>query len=445
MNHSPNPRLRLTYEGKITWLTFAAVGPAVAVALALLWFGDYSARLQWTLTILIVGCFIAFVSSAREHIIRPLQTMSNLLAALREGDYSIRARGAREGSALGEVLLEVNSLGETLRQQRLGAFEATALLRTIMSEIDVAVFTFDPMRRLRLVNRAGESLLGQSMDKLLGRTADELALDRCLEANEDEPLTLSFAGGSGRWGVRRSTFREEGLPHELLVLTDLSRTLREEERRAWQRIVRVLGHEMNNSLAPIKSLAASLESLLQRDPLPTDWKDDASAGLNSIASRADSLGRFLQAYTRLTKLPPPQKQEVDVGTLIQRVVDLEPRLKVKIIPGPITVIRADAAQIEQVLINLVHNAVDAAFETNGEVAIGWREKEDVVDIFVQDEGHGIMNPANLFVPFFTTKPEGSGIGLPLSRQIAEAHGGSLTLTNRDGGKGAEALLRLPLS
>jgi PAS domain S-box-containing protein len=444
MARKPKDPHRFSYEGRITWLTLAAVVPAVVVALSLLWFGDYSAKVQWTLTILIVGCFLAFVSSAREHITRPLQTMSNLLAALREGDYSIRARGARAGNALGEVLLEINSLGETLRLQRLGAFEATSLLRTIMSEIDVAVFTFDPKRRLRLVNRAGETLLGQPMDKLLGKTANELSLDRCLEANEDEPLTLNFAGASGRWGVRRSTFREEGLPHDLLVLTDLSRTLREEERRAWQRIVRVLGHEMNNSLAPIKSLAASLESLMRRDPLPPDWKDDASAGLNSIASRADSLSRFLQAYTRLTKLPPPQKQDVDLGELVRRVVDLEPRLNVTVMPGPKTVIRADAAQIEQALINLVHNAVDAALETHGKVLVGWREKEDAVEIFVQDEGPGIMNPANLFVPFFTTKPEGSGIGLPLSRQIAEAHGGSLALTNRERGKGAEALLRLPL-
>src|SRR5262245_55242683 len=219
MARKPKDPHRFSYEGRITWLTFAAVVPAIVVALALLWFGDYSAKVQWTLTILIVGCFFALLSSSREHTIRPLQTMSTLFAALREGDDSIRARGALGCTALCEVLLEINSLGETLRLQRLGAFEATALLRTIMSEVDVAVFTFDPKRRLRLVNRAGESLLGQPMDKLLGKTADELALNRCLEANEDEPLTLNFAGGSGRWGVRRSTFREEGLPHELLVLT----------------------------------------------------------------------------------------------------------------------------------------------------------------------------------------------------------------------------------
>ena len=286
-------------------------------------------------------------------------------------------------------------------------------------------------------------MLGQTIDKLLGKPAKELGLDRCFGAAEDEPLALNFPGGSGRWGIRRSTFREHGLPHELLVLTDLSRTLREEERRAWQRLVRVLGHEMNNSLAPIKSLAASLESLLRRDPLPSDWKDDASSGLNSIASRADSLSRFLEAYTRLTKLPPPQKQDVDLAVLVQRVVDLEPRLRVQVLSGPKKVIRADAAQIEQALINLVHNAVDAALETRGKVAIGWRDKENCIEIFVSDEGPGIMNPANLFVPFFTTKPDGSGIGLPLSRQIAEAHGGSLVLRNRKNGKGAEALLSLP--
>src|SRR5215467_4659923 len=392
MPRKPKSPGRLSYEGRITWLMFVAIAPAVVVALALLWFGDHTPKVQWTLTILIVGCFAAFIWSTREHAVRPLQTLSNLLAALREGDYSIRARGAREGSALGEVLLEVNSLGETLRQQRLGAFEATALLRTIMSEIDVAIFTFDPERRLRLINRAGETLLARRIDKSLGKTAQELGLQACLSADDDEPLTLSFPGGSGRWGIRRSTFREQGLPHELLVLTDLSRTLREEERRAWQRLVRVLGHEMNNSLAPIKSLAASLESLLRRDPLPADWKDDASSGLNSIASRADSLSRFLQAYTRLTKLPPPQKQDVDLVVLVQRVVDLEPRLRVEVLSGPRTVIRADAAQIEQALINLLHNAVDASLETQGNVTLEWREKGSCVEIFVQDEGPGILNP-----------------------------------------------------
>src|SRR3954452_4516192 len=217
-------RQRFTHEGRITWLILGAVAPAAIVALSMLWFGDYTPKVQWTLTLIIGGCALAFIMSAREHVVRPLQTMTNLLAALREGDYSIRARGARTDDALGEVLLEINALGETLRTQRLGAFEATALLRTIMAEIDVAVFTFDPDRRLRLVNRAGENLLRQPMDKLLGRRASDLGLAACLDADQDAPLTLSFPGATGRWGVRRSSFRERGLPHELVVLTDLSKT-----------------------------------------------------------------------------------------------------------------------------------------------------------------------------------------------------------------------------
>ena len=406
---------RLSLENRLTWLAFGAAAPAAVIALIILWSGDYSAKVQWTLTIFIFGCFLGFISSAREHLIRPLQTMTNLLAALREGDYSIRARGARENDALGEALLEVNLLGETLRVQHLGAFEATALLRTADG---------GPLGRLR-------------------RSAEELELAVCLDSNEDAPLTLNFPRASGRWGVRRSIFRERGLPHELLVLTDLSRTLREEERRAWQRLVRVLGHEMNNSLAPIKSIAASLETLLQRQPRPADWQDDARSGLKSIAARADALSRFMEAYARLARLPPPQKEDVDLGDLARRVVKLEPRMRVNLLPGPEARISADAAQIEQALINLLHNAVDASLETGGGVSMGWRPNEDCVEVFIDDEGPGIMNPTNLFVPFFTTKPEGSGIGLALCRQIAEAHGGSLSVSNRTDRGGAEALLRLP--
>jgi nitrogen fixation/metabolism regulation signal transduction histidine kinase len=233
------------------------------------------------------------------------------------------------------------------------------------------------------------------------------------------------------------------MPHELLVLTDLSRTLREEERIAWQRLVRVLGHEMNNSLAPIKSVAGSLENLLKRDPPPPDWRDDARSGLNVIASRAESLSRFMQAYARLARLPPPQKQRISLGELVRRVVGLETRLPVRLAQGPEISVSADAAQIEQLLINILHNAVDASLETGGQVVAGWRSVGDCAEVFVRDEGPGLMNPSNLFVPFFTTKPGGSGIGLTLSRQIAEAHGGSLTLANRLDRTGSEALLRLP--
>jgi nitrogen fixation/metabolism regulation signal transduction histidine kinase len=344
-------------------------------------------------------------------------------------------------------MLEVNDLGQTLREQRLGAMEATALLRTVMAEIDVAVFAFDGDQRLRLVNRAGEKLLAQPSARLLGRTSDELGLAACFKSPEGGgPYTMQmvFPGGVGRWDIRRSTFREGGAQHQLLVLTDLSQTLREEERTAWQRLLRVLGHELNNSLAPIKSVAGSLAALMDRDPKPTDWHDDMQRGLEVISSRADSLARFVESYSKLARLPQPRFEALNIGALVSRVASLETRLPVTVAQGPEVIVKGDDVQLEQLLINLIRNAVDASMETKGGVEVGWRQNNGNVEVWISDEGHGLASTANLFVPFFTTKAEGSGIGLVLSRQIAEAHGGTLSLENRARARGCEARLRLPL-
>lgn len=438
------PRKRLNFERRVVLLGFAAGLPGTLVALVLLWVADYTPRMQWTLTIFILAFWLGAAFALRARVVYPLQTLANLLAALREEDFSFRARGARSGDALGEVMLEVNALGEVLRDQRLGALEATALLRKVMVEIDVAVFTFDGKQRLRLLNRAGERLLAQPAARLLGRTAFELGLADCLEGEPARTLPMSFPGGTGRWGIRRSTFRERGMPHQLLVLTDLSRPLREEERQAWQRLIRVLGHELNNSLAPIKSMAGTLGTLLAREPRPADWKEDMRRGLGVIAARAEVLSRFMEAYARFARLPTPRLQPVEVGALLRRVAGLETRLRVNLLGGPELTIQADGDQLEQLLINLLRNAVDAALETGGGVRMGWTRNGDYMEVCIEDEGPGLPNTSNLFVPFFTTKPGGSGIGLVLSRQIAEGHGGALTLENRRNGPGCEARLRLPL-
>lgn len=415
--------------------------------MVLLWRGDYTSKVQWTLTVLIVGVWMGFAFALRERVVRPLQTLSNILAALREGDYSIRARGARWDEALGEVMVEVNALGDTLKEQRLGALEATALLRKVMEEIDVAVFAFDGDQRLKLVNRAGERLLAQPAERILGESAEDLALADCLEGEAARTLQRNFPGqhaATARWGLHRTTFREGGLPHQLVVLSDVSRALREEELQAWQRLVRVLGHELNNSLTPIRSMAGSLESLLAREPRAADWEQDMRQGLRIIGSRAEALSRFMGAYARLARLPRPKLAPVDVGACVRRVVELETRMRVVLDPGPPLTIRADADQLEQLLINLVRNAVDATEETGGQVRVGWAKNSRYLEVWIDDEGPGLANTSNLFVPFFTTKPHGSGIGLVLSRQIAEAHGGTLSLENRRPGPGCEARLRLPL-
>ncbi len=445
-----DPALRassLKFEKRITLLSLLAGFPGVALCAFLLWLNNYSGRVQWTVDLLLVLFWLGISANLKSRIVRPLQTLSNILAAIREGDYSIRGRRAAIGDALGEVMLEVNDLGTTLRGQRLGAMEATALLRTVMSEIDVAVFAFDGERRLRLVNRAGEKLLAQPAIRLLDRTSDDLGLTACLDGH-DEPgpytMQMVFPGGVGRWEIRRGTFREGGMKHQLLVLTDLSQTLREEERSAWQRLLRVLGHELNNSLAPIKSVAGSLADLINREPPPADWRDDMYHGLEVISSRADSLARFIESYSKLARLPPPRFETLNIGELVRRVAILETRLPINVHSGPDITVRADSVQLEQLLINLIRNAVDASLETNGAVEVGWARENGHVEVTVKDQGLGLANTANLFVPFFTTKATGSGIGLVLSRQIAEAHGGTLTLENRATAGGCEARLRLPL-
>ncbi|MGA3323120.1 MAG: ATP-binding protein [Terriglobia bacterium] len=432
---------------EIRMLVFALFAgfPAVLVTVLLLWWGDYANPTRWTLTSLVVAIWLGAAFSLRSHLVYPLQTLSNLLSALREEDYSLRARGAQPDDALGEVMLEVNALSEALRGRRLGALEATALLRKVMEEIDVAVFTFDSEHCLRLMNRAGERLLGQPSERILGQTAAELGLAECLEGEPARTMAISFPGGTGRWSMRRSAFRENGMPHELLVLADLSRPLREEERQAWQRLIRVLGHELNNSLAPIKSMAGTLETMLERQPRPADWEDDMRRGLGVIESRAAALSRFLEAYSRLARLPKPKLQAVEAGDLLRRVVGLETRAAIAMASGPNLTVRADPDQLEQLLINLLRNAVDAALETGGGVSVGWTRRADQLEVCIRDEGPGLSNTSNLFVPFFTTKPTGSGIGLVLSRQIAEAHGGSLTVENRKDRAGCEARLRLPLN
>lgn len=431
----------MVHERRVLLYALAGGLPGVLISMVFLWGGDYTPKVQWTLSVLIAGSWLGFAFALRERVVYPLRTLSNLLAALREGDYSLRARASRD--ALGEVMYEINSMSRMLREQRLDAIEAATLLRTVMEQIEVAVFAFDQDQRLQLVNRAGARLLAKPSERLVGRGADEIGLADCLAAGRSRTVEMTFPGGAGRWSIRRSSFREHGVRHRLLVISDLTRELREEELKAWQRLVRVIGHELNNSLAPIKSIAASLGSLLKR-PKTDDWQDDMQQGLSVIASRAESLSRFMSAYARLAKLPEPTLATVNVSEWVQRAAGLETRLPVAVAAGPELTVQADGDQLDQLLINLIRNAADAADETGGGVRVGWSKNRRYLEVWVEDDGPGLSSEANLFVPFFTTKPGGSGIGLVLCRKITEAHGGSLTLENRHGPPGCVAKLRLPL-
>jgi PAS domain S-box-containing protein len=434
---------KLPHEVSVQVLAWAAGLPGVVFACWVLATGDYTPGAAWALGLGIGGSWLGLGWAVRGRVGGALRTVAQLLAGLREGDYSIRAAGVAGTDALAEVMRQVNAMATTMHGERLGALEAAALLRKVMEEIDVAVFAFDEQRRLRLVNRAGERLLGEAGGALLGREASELGLAEYLRDEGPATAQRAFPGGAGRWGVARSAFREGGRPHRLLVLTDLTRPLREEELRAWQRLVRVLGHELNNSLAPIRSIAGSLAAIAGREPLPEDWREDMREGLAIIAARSEALARFLGAYARLAALPRPAPGPVPLADVVRRVVRMEVRLPVAVAEGPAVTVPADGDQLEQLLINLVKNAVEAALETGGGVAVRWTVAAGQVELRVEDEGPGLAATANLFVPFFTTKAGGSGIGLVLCRQIAEGHGGALALENR-AERGCVAVLRLPL-
>ncbi|HET7231691.1 MAG TPA: ATP-binding protein [Longimicrobium sp.] len=432
-----------SFERRVLHLSFLTGALGTGVALALVWTGDYTPKVRWTLALFLLVGWVVSALALRETVIRPVQLLSNLLSALREGDFSLRAQQVESGDAMGLAFLEVNALAGMLQDQRIRAFEATTLLRRVMEEIDVAVFALDGEGRLRLVNRAGERLLDTPAARLLGRPASEAGLAPTLAVEPGGTLRHAFPGGGGRWQVRRAHFRLEGRPHELLVIGNVSRVLREEEHQAWERLIRVLSHEINNSLAPIHSIAGTLRGLVDADPRPADLDDDLRSGLGVIGTRSEALGRFMAAYARMARLPPPEPAPVDVAAWVRRTAALETRLAVEVVSSGDATIHADPDQLDQLLINLLRNAADAALETGGGVRVGWSRDNGPLVLWVEDDGPGVPESANLFVPFFTTKPQGTGIGLALSRQIAEAHGGTLSLENRPDARGARALLVLP--
>ena len=404
-------------------------------------------KLDLSESLLIVGCLLVYLglmaAALVDTLVRQLQTLTNVIASLREGDYSFRSRGANAHDPLGELAGEVNALADLLQGQRVRSLEATALLARILEVMHAPLFAFDRDNVLQLINASGSELLGRPYARCFGRTAAELGLDELLNA-PDQTIHL-FGNRSARWLLRRASFRQEGAPHTLLLLADVSVPLQEEEQAAWKRLIRVLGHELSNSLAPIKSIAGSL--LMRVDSLAPDenTKRDFRRGLGVMESRADSLHRFVQSYRLLAQLPPPKLSRVALGPLLERVVLLEQRLATQLDAGPAVTLLVDPDQLEQMFINLLANAVDSTLDNNKQaVRISWRVADDAVWVEIEDSGQGIANAENLFVPFYTTKPKGSGVGLALAQQIARGHRGDVELVNREDGAGARATVRLPI-
>lgn len=439
---------RLSFERGLRIGLYLLGLPGFILCWILLW--QHSAGSSATTLFLLVFILAwAFaVSLLMEHITRPLQTLANVVAALREDDYSFRARGGRRNDAVGDLALEINALAALLQSQRAGSLEAMALVERVMSSMPSPVLAFDPDGRLRLLNTAAERAFTLRAQSALGRSAEHLNLQHLLNATDNDLLSLDGGHQIARWVVKRTGFRMRGVPHVLLVLSDVSAALHEEERIAWERLIRVLGHEINNSLTPIKSIAGSLRGRLASFAAENDFHD----GLEVIEERAESLNHFLQGYQRLMRLPAPRLAPVSVATLVERVARLETRVSVLVTSAPDVTVQADADQVQQALINLMRNATEASLSVDApdpqsrRIEITWEVSGHEVIIAILDDGPGLINASNLFVPFYTTKPGGTGIGLALTQQIALAHKGSARLANRDDGhSGCRAELHLPLS
>jgi nitrogen fixation/metabolism regulation signal transduction histidine kinase len=494
--HAPRAKKLLSFEARLRIACTIAAILLLALAAAVLVLLHLSAGPVFaalgTLLLVLLFLFAAFIEEA----VRPIQTLANVVAALREEDYSFRARGANRDDAVGQLSLEINALADILQAQRVSSLEAIALLRRVIEVMDAPILAFDQESRLRLLNPAAERAFAFRPARDLGKSASELNLSGLLLQPSDSILSMeaqtalalpnrpSGLDKSVRWMIRRSSFRQRGIPHTLVVLSDVSAALREEERLAWRRLIRVIGHEISNSLTPIKSIAGSLRSRIppsetigappsSASSVPPGsvrgaTSSDLSRGLSIIESRADSLNRFVQAYRQLAQLPAPILKRVPLRPLLERVVSLEIRIEVPILSAPEVDLLADPDQIEQLLINVVRNAVEAALtriedEPSPDVASAddlnktteirelplttLRAFENAREIVIEivDNGPGLANPENLFVPLYTTKKSGSGVGLALARQIVEAHGGSILLRNIEGHRGCLAEIRLPIA
>jgi two-component system nitrogen regulation sensor histidine kinase NtrY len=434
------------FEVRLLFSVLLAGFPGTALALVLLWAHSYSLGHKLEATILLLLFWLGLSFSARDLVVQSIHILSNVVSSLKEQNFSFRAMQGRPDDAMGELALEINQLAAAMEAERRGAIEAEHLLRKVASEVDAVILAVSPDGQIKLLNRAATVFFEKREDQLLNKTVEELGIEHLVNGPPSETVTRLTAGIEKRWVVRRSHFRQQGVPHRLIMLSEMSEVLRATERSAWQRLVRVLSHEINNSLAPIKSIARTLLRL--SDQIPESERENFQHGLGVIGSRADSLNRFLQGYARLTKLPVISKRVVRLENLLQRIVSLEQRIPITISPGPPAMVRVDPAQIEQVLINICKNAVDAvmarpATQLPPSVTISWSVFENDLQLIVRDNGVGLLDTSNLFVPFYTTKESGTGIGLPLSRQIVEGHGGALLIRNREDSSGCEVEIKIP--
>lgn len=446
-------KFSLPFERRLLISVLTTGLPCAILSFVLLWTNSYSLDHKIEGTVFSILLWFGLGFAARNRVVNSVRVLSNVVASLKEDDFSFRATRAVSGDALGDLAIEINNLARALESERLGTMEAENLLRKVLAEAEGVILAFSLDGKLKLFNRAAASFLGKKEEELSNQGASELGIADLLGGPTSQTISRLSNGIERRWIVRRTHFRQNGVPHHLVMLSEASEALRAEERLAWQRMVRVLSHEINNSLAPIKSVARTLRRILSQNVLPERIHQDFDLGLDVIGTRAEALNRFLQSYAQLSKLPPPTRRIVGLQNMAERVRGLEARLEITVLASPDIFISVDPDQLEQVLINLTKNATEAVLTKYPEalpimsdgpaVSVSWTVTGNDLELWVRDRGVGLLDASNLFVPFYTTKETGTGIGLVLCRQIIEAHGGRLTIQNRTNTAGCEVQIKVP--
>ena len=367
-----------------------------------------------------------------KYLLEPFYQLSAMVESIRLEDYSLRVKPSYKTGIVNTLVQEVDLLADIMQARKTQYDQHVFLIYQLIAQLDTPIAVFDQHGLLSHGNDAFSNWCQTPWQTLKSTRSDKLGLT--LNSKKWQFVDPKY---HEKWQLRQSKLIMQGAVHHLLVLTDVEQLIKKTRQASWQQIIRVMSHEINNSLSPIKSLAQSLQEI----PHTLDNQDDSRQALSVIETRSDALLQFVNRYAQIHQPLTIERTFFSIEALLHKVSALfqQAEFKFEIIQVSFN---ADQLLLEQVLINLIKNAIEACVDRKPLIYIRVATNDYAQRISICDNGCGVNNPENLFVPFYTTKENGKGIGLSLCNNIIEQHGGRLTLTNRLDAEGAEAEIRL---